>query len=88
MLKLSRSVHTAQLGLLPSVPAATASVLAPFPAGTVSVSLQVPYHCKYGQKVCVIGAADYLGAWNVENAVPMNWTEGDVWVADLKLPAQ
>jgi hypothetical protein len=36
--------------------------------------------------MCVIGARDDLGAWNVKQAVPMEWTEGDVWVVELQLP--
>lgn len=36
----------------------------------------------------MIGASDNLGAWDVAHAVPMEWTEGDVWMVDLKLPAK
>lgn len=27
------------------------------------------------------------GSWTLQNAVEMRWTAGDVWVADVKLPA-
>lgn len=57
------------------------------PAGSVSVSFQLPYHCKYGQKLCLIGSQEFLGGWRVEQAVPMNWREGDVWEVELSLPA-
>lgn len=56
--------------------------------GRVAVTFQLPYHCKYGQKMCLIGADAKLGAWNVAQAIPMDWTEGDVWVVDLQLPAE
>ena len=58
----------------------------PCPAGSIAVSLQLPYRCSFGQTMCVIGARDDLGAWNVQQAVPMEWTEGDVWVVELQLP--
>ena len=58
----------------------------PCPAGSIAVSLQLPYRCSFGQTMCVIGARDDLGAWNVKQAVPMEWTEGDVWVVELQLP--
>lgn len=44
-------------------------------AGRVSVTFKLPYHCKYGQKLCLIGSNEVLGGWRVESAVPMNWTE-------------
>ncbi len=62
--------------------------LAPPTAGNIEISFSLPYHCKYGQRLCVIGASDKLGAWDVAQAVPMEWTDGDVWMVDLKLPAR
>lgn len=47
---------------------------------------QLPYHCKYGQRLCLIGSSANLGAWHVDKAVPMEWTEGDVWQCELQLP--
>ncbi|KAL4458565.1 hypothetical protein ABPG75_013430 [Micractinium tetrahymenae] len=55
--------------------------------GNIEISFSLPYHCKYGQRLCVIGGSDNLGAWNVAKAVPMEWTEGDVWIVDLRVPA-
>lgn len=57
-------------------------------AGSVTVRFQLPYHCKYGQRLCLVGGDEKLGRWQVEQAVPMNWTEGDVWVVDLQLPSE
>lgn len=48
----------------------------------------MPYKCKYGQRLCVIGASDNLGAWHVEKAIGMHWTEGDVWMVDMKIPSE
>ena len=44
-------------------------------AGGVSISFQLPYRCKFGQKLCLIGSNEVLGGWRVEQAVPMNWSE-------------
>ncbi|PRW59906.1 carbohydrate-binding module family 20 [Chlorella sorokiniana] len=55
--------------------------------GSVSVCFRLPYRCKYGQKLCLVGSNDVLGGWHVDRAVPMNWTEGDVWTVELQLPA-
>lgn len=68
--------------------AASAPLLACCPAGNVSVRFRMPYHCKYGQKLCLIGESDMLGGWAVERALAMNWTEGDVWEVELQLPAK
>jgi len=57
-------------------------------AGNIEVSFSLPYHCKYGQRLCIIGGSDFLGAWNVERAVPMEWSEGDVWTVDMNLPTE
>lgn len=58
------------------------------PAGSVSVSFKLPYHCKFGQKLCLVGGGDKLGGWTVERAVEMSWTEGDVWTVELQLPSE
>lgn len=41
----------------------------------MSVNFHLPYRCKYGQKLCLIGSNDMLGSWHVDRAVAMNWTE-------------
>lgn len=56
------------------------------PAG-VAVDFQIPYHCRYGQHVCVVGNADKLGGWEVARAVEMNWSDGDMWKVVVEFPA-
>lgn len=48
----------------------------------------LPYRCKFGQRLCVIGASDNLGAWDVSKAIPMEWTDGDVWMVNMQIPAE
>lgn len=53
----------------------------------VVINFSMPYRCKFGQRLCVIGAQDTLGAWDVVKAIPMEWTEGDVWSVDMNVPS-
>lgn len=46
----------------------------------------LPYHCRYGQSVCLIGSIDKLGKWDVSRAVEMSWHDGDLWKVELELP--
>lgn len=73
---------------LPPVDAVRPSLPLARPAGRVSVSFKLPYHCKFGQKLCLVGGDDKLGGWTVERAVEMSWTEGDVWTVELQLPSE
>lgn len=52
----------------------------------VKVSFKVPHHVEFGENICVVGAHDTLGSWDVGSSVPLNWSEGDVWTAQLELP--
>ena len=73
--------------LIPSLPGALLSA----PAGgteQVQVRFSIPYRCNFGQHVRIIGSAQQLGAWELEGALPMQWTEGDVWTADVSLPKE
>ena len=45
----------------------------------------LPYRCNFGQQLCIVGEVEQLGGWDVQRGVPMLWTEGDVWVAELEL---
>ena len=69
----------------PPPPRPIPSCLATVAAGNVSVSFQLPYRCKFGQQLCLVGDSKELGAWDVAEAVPMTWTDGDVWVVDMQL---
>jgi starch-binding domain-containing protein 1 len=47
----------------------------------------VHYETKLGEDLFVIGSHEKLGAWRMEAATPMTWTEGGVWQGDVDLPA-
>ena len=50
------------------------------------VSFAVPYRCEFGQHIALVGSDEYLGKWDAQRAVAMNWSHGDVWTVDLELP--
>lgn len=54
----------------------------------VKVSFKFPHHVDFGENICVVGAHDSLGSWDVGSSVPLNWNEGDVWTAELELPLE
>lgn len=51
----------------------------------LTVRFRLPYRCHFGQQLCIVGNSEPLGKWEVQRGVPMRWTEGDVWEAELKL---
>ncbi|GMH45470.1 hypothetical protein BSKO_13427 [Bryopsis sp. KO-2023] len=50
------------------------------------VKLTIPFETKFGQSMCVAGAAEELGSWKEDSCLVMNWEEGNVWTADCQLP--
>jgi hypothetical protein len=53
-------------------------------ASTVEVHFQVQYACEFGQHLSLIGSSQ---GWHVPAAVPMSWTEGNMWNVVLPVPA-
>jgi hypothetical protein len=53
-------------------------------ASAVEVHFQVQYACEFGQHLSLIGSPQ---GWQVPAAVPMSWSDGNVWNAVLPVPA-
>lgn len=51
------------------------------------MKFNLSYRCDFGQHLRLIGTGEKLGEWDLQRAVPMTWTDGDVWTVELKLPA-
>lgn len=51
--------------------------------------LLLTMHCptQFGQNVFVTGPQLSFGAWDVNHAVPLRWTDGHYWVATMDVPA-
>lgn len=55
-------------------------------AQSLRIRFSVPYRCNFGNHLRVIGNVDTIGSWNVEKALRMDWTDGDLWIAEAELP--
>lgn len=54
----------------------------------VKVSFSVPYRCEFGQNLSLIGSSSALGEWDLQSCTNMHWSDGDIWRAELNLPAR
>lgn len=52
----------------------------------VTVKFVLEKKCKFGQQFHVIGDAPQLGSWKPKAAVPLEWSEGDIWTTDVDVP--
>jgi len=50
----------------------------------ISLKLNIPYRCKYGQSVAIVGSEKALGSWDPKQALKMAWNEGDIWSTKIK----
>ncbi|EFN52802.1 hypothetical protein CHLNCDRAFT_54232 [Chlorella variabilis] len=56
-------------------------------AGTVAVTFTINKKLNFGQQMVLVGDAEALGAWELERAPVLTWSEGDDWRVTLDLPA-
>ncbi|KAK8518140.1 hypothetical protein V6N12_017298 [Hibiscus sabdariffa] len=56
------------------------------PSKTVSVKFQLQKECSFGEHFFIVGDHPILGLWDPESAVPLTWSEGHVWTAELDIP--
>jgi len=50
------------------------------------VEFQVKFRTEYGQIVKIVGSALQFGSWAIAKSPAMQWNEGDIWSATIKLP--
>ncbi|KAI3857596.1 hypothetical protein MKW98_028860 [Papaver atlanticum] len=53
---------------------------------TVKMRFQLMQECSYGQEFLVVGDDPILGAWDPSSAIPLKWSEGNLWKAQLDVP--
>jgi len=53
----------------------------------ITIRFQVHYQTMLGQELLIGGSHDALGRWNADRAISMMWTPGDIWMAEVQLPA-
>lgn len=50
------------------------------------VVFKMQHHVNYGDSMHLTGSHEAIGSWDPKAALAMSWTEGDVWVAEAKVP--
>ncbi|EEF34298.1 catalytic, putative [Ricinus communis] len=53
---------------------------------TVHVKIQLNKECSFGEQFVVVGDDPIFGMWDPENAIPLNWSDGHVWILELDIP--
>ncbi|KAG7553766.1 Carbohydrate-binding-like fold [Arabidopsis suecica] len=57
------------------------------PIKTVRVRFQLRKECVFGEHFFILGDDPVFGGlWDPETALPLNWSDGNVWTVDLDLP--
>lgn len=53
---------------------------------TVHVKFQLQKECLFGEQFLLVGDDAIFGAWDPENAIPLEWSDGHIWMAELDIP--
>ncbi|KAL0333210.1 UNVERIFIED_CONTAM: hypothetical protein Sangu_1477200 [Sesamum angustifolium] len=54
---------------------------------TVNIRFKLQKQCAFGQQFLLVGDDPVLGLWDTSDAVPLNWSDGHVWIADIEIPS-
>ncbi|KAK4755430.1 hypothetical protein SAY87_009187 [Trapa incisa] len=52
---------------------------------TVHVRFQLKKECQFGEQFLLVGNDPILGSWDPSSAIPMNWSDGNLWTLDLNI---
>ena len=52
----------------------------------ITISFQINYHCHFGDSLYICGDLEELGNWDPKKGFRLQWTPGDIWVGELKVP--
>ncbi|CAA6656744.1 unnamed protein product [Spirodela intermedia] len=55
---------------------------------TVQVKFTLQKSCRFGEQFLLLGAGTSLGQWDVANAIPLEWSDGHVWITEMGLPVE
>ncbi|XP_050214947.1 uncharacterized protein LOC126666042 [Mercurialis annua] len=53
---------------------------------TVHVKIQLNKECSFGEQFAIVGDDPIFGIWDPENAMPLDWSDGHVWILELDIP--
>ncbi|KAL2480466.1 Carbohydrate-binding-like fold [Abeliophyllum distichum] len=54
---------------------------------TIHVRFKLRKECAFGQQFLIVGDDPVFGLWDPSDAVPLNWSDGHVWLVELDLPS-
>lgn len=49
----------------------------------VHVTFKFQKNCDFGEQFLLVGGDPMFGSWNPLEALPMTWSEGDVWSVEM-----
>ncbi|KAI5080462.1 hypothetical protein GOP47_0003645 [Adiantum capillus-veneris] len=55
---------------------------------TIEVKFVLEKKCHFGERFNVVGNDPIFGSWDVKAAIPMEWADGDIWTAEVNVPAE
>ena len=50
------------------------------------VTFWLLYRAEFGQRICLVGGAEALGAWSIRAAPEMTWGQGHNWSVSVDIP--
>ncbi|KAM1798892.1 hypothetical protein ACFX12_032916 [Malus domestica] len=53
---------------------------------TIHVKFQLQKECSFGQDFLIVGDDPMFGLWDPASAIPMNWSDGNVWTVEMDIP--
>ncbi|XP_027908312.1 uncharacterized protein LOC114167424 isoform X1 [Vigna unguiculata] len=53
----------------------------------VRVAFGLQKNCEFGEQFLIVGDDPSLGSWDPLEALPMTWSEGHIWTAEVDMPA-
>ncbi|XWS55544.1 hypothetical protein CRYUN_Cryun09bG0009200 [Craigia yunnanensis] len=56
------------------------------PSKTIHVKFQLQKECSFNEHFFIVGDHPMLGLWDPESVIPLTWSEGHVWTAELDIP--
>nr|XP_011460942.1 PREDICTED: uncharacterized protein LOC101300709 [Fragaria vesca subsp. vesca] len=83
--KAIRSVRSSETRVLRNSVSA-GFVIEPAASKTVHVQFRLHKKCSYGDNFLLVGNEPIIGQWNPYSAVPLNWSDGNIWTVDLDIP--
>eukprot|EP00262_Sarcandra_glabra_P020057 TRINITY_DN7877_c0_g1_i1.p1 TRINITY_DN7877_c0_g1~~TRINITY_DN7877_c0_g1_i1.p1 ORF type:complete len:426 (+),score=71.97 TRINITY_DN7877_c0_g1_i1:118-1395(+) len=81
-----RSFSLSSVSAESEVDADNADAQAIYPLKTVHVKFVLHKECVFGQQFLLVGEDPIFGVWDPLNAIPLDWSDGHIWTAELDIP--